>query len=166
MLRDMKNVLETYYYDKNFKGIDIDVKFKEATEKIKKLETNAQIFRVIAGVLLEFDDSHTTFYPPGRSNRVEYGFSMQMIGNDCFLTDGKKESVYLSARNLPDVSVLPFGDESVYDVLWAHTVVIERSAHGEEPAKPKRSRKKAEAEPGDAEDAESADAGDEEESDA
>jgi ribosomal protein L4 len=44
------------------------------------------------------------------------------------LTDGKNENVYLSARNLQDVSVLPFGDESVYDVLWAHTVVIERSA--------------------------------------
>ena len=24
--------------------------------------------------------------------------------------------------------MVPFGDESVYDVLWAHTVVIERSA--------------------------------------
>ena len=28
----------------------------------------------------------------------------------------------------PVVSVMPFGEESVYDVLWAHTVVIERSA--------------------------------------
>ena len=26
------------------------------------------------------------------------------------------------------MSVLPFGEESVYDVLWAETVVIERSA--------------------------------------
>jgi large subunit ribosomal protein L4 len=26
------------------------------------------------------------------------------------------------------LTVLPFGDESAYDVLWAHTVVIERSA--------------------------------------
>ena len=44
------------------------------------------------------------------------------------LTDGKNENIYLSARNLKDVSVLPFGDESVYDLLWAGTVVIERSA--------------------------------------
>jgi len=92
MLKEMKEVLETYYYDKNYKGIDLDAKVKEATEKIKTLETNAQIFRVIAGVLLEFDDSHTRFYPPGRSNRVEYGFSMQMVGNNCFLTDVKKGS--------------------------------------------------------------------------
>ena len=49
-------------------------------------------------------------------------------GKVLVLTDGKNDAVYLSARNLPDVSVLRFGDESVYDVLWAHTVVIERSA--------------------------------------
>ena len=92
MLKEIKEVLETFYYDKNYKGVDVDAKFEEATEKIKTLETNAHIFRVIAGVLLEFDDSHTRFYPPGRSNRVEYGFTMQMVGNDCFLTDVKKGS--------------------------------------------------------------------------
>ncbi len=49
-------------------------------------------------------------------------------GKVLILTDGKNENVYLSARNLQNVSVLPFGEESVYDVLWAHTVLIERSA--------------------------------------
>lgn len=49
-------------------------------------------------------------------------------GKTLLLTNGKNENVYLSSRNLPDVNVLPFGNESVYDVLWAHTVVIERSA--------------------------------------
>lgn len=53
---------------------------------------------------------------------------LEIPGKVLLLTDGKNENVYLSARNLQDVSVLPFGDESVYDVLWAHTVVIERSA--------------------------------------
>jgi large subunit ribosomal protein L4 len=49
-------------------------------------------------------------------------------GKVLILTHGKNDNVYLSARNVKDVSVLPFGNESVYDVLWAHTVVIERSA--------------------------------------
>ena len=44
------------------------------------------------------------------------------------LTDGMRESVYLSARNLPGVEVRVFGTESVYDVLWADMVVIEREA--------------------------------------
>jgi len=92
MLKEMKEVLETFYYDKNYKGINIDAKFKEAIEKVRTLETNAHIFRVIAGVLIEFNDSHTRFYPPGRANRIEYGFTMQMVGNHCFLTDVKQGS--------------------------------------------------------------------------
>jgi len=54
--------------------------------------------------------------------------SIEVDGKVLLLTDGKNSNVYLSARNLRDVSVLPFGDESVYDVLWANTVIIERSA--------------------------------------
>jgi len=49
-------------------------------------------------------------------------------GKVLVLTDGKNEQVYLSARNAQRVSVLPFGEESVYDVLWAETIVIERAA--------------------------------------
>ncbi|MGE0161433.1 MAG: 50S ribosomal protein L4 [Gemmatimonadales bacterium] len=49
-------------------------------------------------------------------------------GKVLVLTNGKNETLYLSSRNLPYVSVLPFGEESVYDVLWAQTIVIERSA--------------------------------------
>jgi large subunit ribosomal protein L4 len=49
-------------------------------------------------------------------------------GKVLILTDGKNNNVYLSARNLKNVAVLPFGEESVYDVLWAGIVLIERSA--------------------------------------
>jgi large subunit ribosomal protein L4 len=44
------------------------------------------------------------------------------------LTDGLKHNVYLSARNLPNVEVRQFGAEAVYEILWADTVIIERSA--------------------------------------
>jgi large subunit ribosomal protein L4 len=54
--------------------------------------------------------------------------SIEAKGKVLVLTDGKNENLYLSARNLQDVTVRRFGDESVYDVLWARTVVIERSA--------------------------------------
>ncbi|MEZ5424634.1 MAG: S41 family peptidase [Pyrinomonadaceae bacterium] len=92
MLKEIKSIIKGRYYDKNFRGIDVDQKFDEAAEKIKKLEANWQIFRVIAQVVLEFNDSHTRFYPPGRANRVEYGFTLQMIGDRCFVTDVKKGS--------------------------------------------------------------------------
>lgn len=92
MLKQIKEVIEERYYDKKFRGIDIDARFKTAEERIKALETNWQIFRAIAQVVVEFDDSHTRFYPPNRSNRVEYGFSLQMIGLNCIVTDVKKGS--------------------------------------------------------------------------
>jgi C-terminal processing protease CtpA/Prc len=120
MLKQIKEVIETYYYDKNYRGIDIDQKFKEAAEKIKSLETNARIFRVIAGVLLEFNDSHTRFYPPGRSDRVEYGFSMQMIGDKGFIVDVIKGSDAEKQGMKVGDRLLKIGQYDITrDSLWA-----------------------------------------------
>ena len=44
------------------------------------------------------------------------------------LTDGVKESVFLSGRNLPNVEVLPFTQASAYDVMKARQLVIEQGA--------------------------------------
>jgi large subunit ribosomal protein L4 len=44
------------------------------------------------------------------------------------LTDGVKSNVVLSARNLPNVSVLPYAEASAYDVLNAMELLIEASA--------------------------------------
>jgi large subunit ribosomal protein L4 len=46
------------------------------------------------------------------------------------LTDGSKPSVYLSGRNVPHVSVLPFSDATAYDILRADALVIESAALG------------------------------------
>jgi carboxyl-terminal processing protease len=92
MLDRVKEVVEKDYYDKTFRGIDLDQRFKTAAERIKKLNTNAQIFRVIAQVLLDFNDSHTKFFPPPRAMKVEYGFSLQMIGNECTVVEVRSES--------------------------------------------------------------------------
>jgi C-terminal processing protease CtpA/Prc len=92
MLDEIKESLKTYYYDKTYRGINLDDRFKSAKEKIKTLDSNARIFKTIAQVVLEFQDSHTRFIPPSRANRVEYGFSLQMIGDKCFAVDVKKGS--------------------------------------------------------------------------
>jgi large subunit ribosomal protein L4 len=47
------------------------------------------------------------------------------------LTDGVKPSVFLSARNLPTVHVMPYNDASTYHVLWSDTVLIEAGAIGQ-----------------------------------
>lgn len=44
------------------------------------------------------------------------------------LTAGLRPEVVRGARNLPEVLVRPFGQESTYDLLWAETLVIEEAA--------------------------------------
>lgn len=47
------------------------------------------------------------------------------------LTDGVKENVYRSGRNLPNVHVMPFSDASTFHVLWSDVVLVESAALGE-----------------------------------
>lgn len=52
--------------------------------------------------------------------------------NVLILTDGSKPNVYLSARNVPDVLVLPYSDVSTYHLLWSDAVLIEAPALGQD----------------------------------
>lgn len=65
---------------------------------------------------------------PKTRDLVAFVSAIDVPGKVLLLTDGVNKNLYLSSRNLPAVSVVPFGEESVYDVLWAHTVLIERGA--------------------------------------
>ena len=65
---------------------------------------------------------------PKTRDLIAFMGAIDLPGKVLLLTDGVKKNLYLSSRNLPVVSVMPFGEESVYDVLWSHTIVIERSA--------------------------------------
>lgn len=112
MLADIQSTLTEQYYDPSFHGIDLNERFRIAKERIKELQTNAQIFRVIAQAVLDLNDSHTIFIPPSHYNRTEYGFSLQMIGNVCHLVNVKHGSdaeaqglkdgdVVISVANIP-----------------------------------------------------------------
>ena len=46
------------------------------------------------------------------------------------LTDGVKEAVFMSGRNLPTVHVMPYSDVSAYHLLWSDAVVIESACLG------------------------------------
>jgi len=68
------------------------------------------------------------FEAPKTAQLRDYLKSIEVEGKTLILTDGRNENLYLSARNLPEVEVRPFGEESVYEILWAATVVIERGS--------------------------------------
>ncbi len=92
MLRRIKDKLKSNYYDPKFRGMDLDARFKAAEEKIKTATSVGQIFGIIAQVLIELDDSHTFFLPPSRAYTNEYGWTMQIVGNRCFVSTVDKGS--------------------------------------------------------------------------
>lgn len=49
------------------------------------------------------------------------------------LTDGHKENVYLSARNIPEVEVKPWGEASALELIRAQLVVVEEGAWSASP---------------------------------
>ena len=92
MLNVVKNEIKKNYYDPNFHGMNLDTRFKDAEEKIKSATSQGHIFGIIAQALMDLDDSHTYFLPPGRSFTTEYGWQMQMIGDKCYVVAVKPGS--------------------------------------------------------------------------
>jgi carboxyl-terminal processing protease len=92
MLRNVKSEFMKNYYDPTFHGMDIEERFKLADEKMKKAESNGQLFGIIEQVLLDLNDSHTSFEPPIRNSRVEYGWQMKPLGGDCYVSAVKPGS--------------------------------------------------------------------------
>jgi C-terminal processing protease CtpA/Prc len=92
MLKQIQEDLRKNYYDPEFHGMNLDIRFRAADEKIKQAQSLGQIFSTIAQLLSELNDSHTFFVPPGFSSKTEYGWQMEMIGDKCFVTAVKPGS--------------------------------------------------------------------------
>jgi large subunit ribosomal protein L4 len=65
----------------------------------------------------------------GLLSKLDLGTTKTLI-----LTAGAKPAVYLSGRNVPHLTVLPFTDATAYDILRAEALVIEASALGSDVA--------------------------------
>jgi C-terminal processing protease CtpA/Prc len=87
MLTNIHEALKKNYYDSSFHGLDVDARYKEYDQKIKKAETLGDAFRVVAAYLSGLNDSHTFFVPPRRSYIADYGYRMQMVGDACYVTE-------------------------------------------------------------------------------
>ncbi len=119
MLRTIKQALKDGYYDPAFRGLDLDAKFKEAEKQISEARSTAQINAIVAQTLLEFDDSHTRFFPPDLEVGVEFGFQMQMIGDTCFVVDVKSTSdAALKGLKVGDIIHAIEGYEPTRASLW------------------------------------------------
>jgi carboxyl-terminal processing protease len=86
MMRDVADGIRKHYYDPKFHGVDLEVGFKAADERIRSAASLSDVFRVIAASIDTLDDSHTFFSPPTRATRREFGYALQMIGDRCLIT--------------------------------------------------------------------------------
>ena len=85
------------------------------------LNARAKDDRVILTDSIEFEE-------PKTRRLVEFLAAVEAEGKVLILTHGNKRNLYLSGRNLGEVEVRPFGEESPYDILWAKTILIEVEA--------------------------------------
>ena len=92
MVKAARDDIKKHYYDPNLRGIDIEARAKAAEEKIKQAKSNAEVFGIIAQMVLDFNDSHTRFLPPQRTSRVEYGWQMQTFGDNTYVVAVKPKS--------------------------------------------------------------------------
>lgn len=85
MLKTIKADLKKYYYDPSFHGMDVETSFRVADDRIRSAASNGEIFGIIAQLLSGLNDSHTFFLAPDRVSRIDYGWRMQIIGDNCYV---------------------------------------------------------------------------------
>jgi len=86
MLAQVRADLKDNYYDKTFRGMNVDAVFGEAEQRLKNAGSINEVVALIADVLMRLNDSHTTFLPPDRRARVVYGWQASMIGDEPYVT--------------------------------------------------------------------------------
>lgn len=119
MLDRIKDELKKNYYDPNFRGMNLDARFQTASNKIKEAESVGQVFGIIAQVLIELDDTHTFFLPPGRVTDTDYGWTMMMVGDRCYVSSVDEGSDAEAKGVKPGDEVLQVGGWSAErKTLW------------------------------------------------
>ena len=86
MLRTVMDAVSMHYYDATYGGIDLSAHLSRAQAAIDAAPSVSASYAVIAEALLALGDSHTYFMPPDRPLTHDLGWSMQMVGDTCFIT--------------------------------------------------------------------------------
>ena len=102
MLSQVRETLKQNYYDPSFHKIDIEERFKKYSAEIQSANTFQGAFRAIEAFLIGLNDSHTAFIPPPNSKVITYGFRIEMIGDQCFVTALRPDSDAAQKLHLGD----------------------------------------------------------------
>jgi C-terminal processing protease CtpA/Prc len=86
MLSQVSSDLTKHYYDPKLHGVDWPAKVSLAREQIKQEKSLNMAMAHIAAALDNLNDSHTFLIPPRRPYVLDHGWTVQMIGEKCFVT--------------------------------------------------------------------------------
>jgi hypothetical protein len=86
ILRNAYDAVKKNYYDPKYHGLDWDAHFHEYEDKIKSAGSLNQSLTMVASFLVDLNDSHTYFRPPARPYKFDYGYRMQVFGDNVFIT--------------------------------------------------------------------------------
>lgn len=81
MLKDIRDDLARFYYDTSYRNVNLDAMFEDARQRLDAARNANEAAEILSDTLIRFNDSHTRFYPPARATRVEYGWTMAMVGD-------------------------------------------------------------------------------------
>jgi C-terminal processing protease CtpA/Prc len=119
MLHTIQRELQKHYYDRTFHGVDLETRFNQADQALKKAASNSEMFGIIAQAVVDLDDTHTRFLPPPRAYKTEYGWRMQMIGQRCFIVAVKpKSDAETKGLKVGDEVLSVNGYETTRESLW------------------------------------------------
>lgn len=133
MLNIIKKDLLKYYNDENFRGLQLDETFGAVSEKIDQAKSVSQLMAAISRPLLQLNDSHTFFIPPGRSARSRFGGRMQMIADRCYVT-AVQEGSDAEAKGLKkgdlvlEVDGHRLGRQNLWGMNYVHRVLAPRAS--------------------------------------
>lgn len=97
MLREGYETVKKSYYDPTFHGVDLDARFKEYDAKLKGASSMNAGLSLVAAFVDGLKDSHTVFQPPAHAYEVDYGYRLNIVGDDVFVarvkpgTDAEKK---------------------------------------------------------------------------
>jgi carboxyl-terminal processing protease len=102
MLRDAHDEVKKNYYDPKLHGVDWDARYQQYSAKLDKAHNLGEGFRVVAAFLSGLKDSHTFFLPPQRDTRYEYGYRLELVGDNCFVTQVRPGTDAASKMHIGD----------------------------------------------------------------
>jgi carboxyl-terminal processing protease len=92
MLSDVAESTRKHYYDATLRGLDWPALVKATRAQIDDAPDLATANAEIEALLEKLHDSHTFFVPPRNFESIDYGWSFQVIGNHCYVTQVKAGS--------------------------------------------------------------------------